>query len=145
MSGLMDDIEAFTCLMFGHARERTVNGVRSIMLQKMMGEDDQLTTKSKLDLSLPCKDNLLPLIQRVNHRLASYKRPNQAMFSHPKSYGIGQGWEKTDEGILEPVWSRGPMLSPALIDLLEETVQEVEDNNGDEDEQELDYYIFNDD
>ena len=75
MSGVMSDIEAFTCLMYGYAREETVNGVRSLMLKEMVGEGDQLTTKSKVDLCWlpPCTDNLLPHIMRVNHRLAMYK------------------------------------------------------------------------
>ena len=148
MSGVMSDIEAFTCLMYGYAREKTVNGVRSLMLKKMVGEGDQLTTKSKVDLSRlpPCTDNLLPHIKRVNHRLAMYKRADQALVGCPKPFDIGQGWEKTDEGILEPVWSCGPILPPSLIDLLEETVQEIENHNEDEDEDDLDYEeLFNDD
>ena len=34
-----NDLEAFTCLMYGHAREKSVNSVRSIMLRKMTGEN----------------------------------------------------------------------------------------------------------
>ena len=125
---VIDDIEAFTCLMYGRAREKSVNVVRSIMLKQMVGEDEQLTTKSKVDLSRlpPCRDNLIPHIGRVNHRLAHYKRADKATFLCPKPYDPGQGWEKTEEGILEPVWSSGAILPPSLVDLLEQTVEEVE-------------------
>ena len=45
---------------------------------------------------------------------------------------------------MEPVWSCGPILPPSLIDLLEETVQEIENHKEDEDD--LDYEeLFNDD
>ena len=106
MSGVMNDIEALTCIMYGYAREKTVNGVRSLMLKKMVGEGDQLTTKSKVDLSRlpPCTDNLLPHIQRVNHILAMYKRADQPLVGCPKPFDIGQGWEKTDLGASVVVW-----------------------------------------
>ena len=108
---VIDEIEAFTCLMYGQAREKSVNAVRSIMLKKMVGEDEQLTTKTKVDLSRlpPCRDNLVPHIGRVNHRLAIYKRADKPIFWQPKPYDPGQGWEKNEDGTLEPVWSCGPI------------------------------------
>ena len=77
---IIDELEAFTCLIYGYPREMSVNTVRSLMLKKMVGEDARLTSKSKVDLSrLPrCRDNLVPHIQRVNHRLAYYKRSDRA-------------------------------------------------------------------
>jgi len=38
-----DELEAFTCLMYGHAREKSVNSVRSIMLRKMVGPSQCVT------------------------------------------------------------------------------------------------------
>ncbi|XP_063959228.1 uncharacterized protein LOC135154916 [Lytechinus pictus] len=136
---VLDDIEAFTCLMYGHAREKSVNAVRSIILKQMVGDDERLTSKSKVDLSRlpPCRDNLVPHINRVNHRLAHYKRAEEMIFYSPKPYDPGQGWEKTKEGILQPIWSCGPILPPSLIDLLESTINEVEDDE--EEEEEIDY------
>ena len=132
--------------MYGYTREKSVNSVRTAMLKKMVGEDELLTTKSKVDLSRlpPCRDNLVPHIQRVNHHLAIYKRADQAMFSCPKPYSPGQGWEKTQEGVLEPVWSCGPILPISLIDLIEKTTEEIED--VEEEETEFEYEgIFDDD
>lgn len=136
---MLEDIEAFTCLMYGQAKEKSVNAVRSSMLKRMIGEDEALTTKSKVDLSRlpPCRDNLVPHVNRVNHRLAIYKRAATPTFWCPKPYDPNQGWEKTEEGTLEPVWSSGPILPLSLIDLLEKTVEEMD---GEEDEEQfIDY------
>jgi len=136
-----DELEAFKCLMYGHAQEKSVNSVRGIMLRKMVGENQELTTKSKVELSRfpPFRDNLIPHIGRVNCRLANYKRAHKAIILCPNPYDPGQGWEKTEEGVLEPVWSSGLVLSPSLIDLLEQTAEEAEKVAKDVEEQEIDY------
>ena len=48
-------LEAFICLIYGYHRESKLNTVRAIML-KMVGEDDKLTRKSKVEFSRlpPC-------------------------------------------------------------------------------------------
>ena len=135
---VLADIEAFTCLMFGYAREKSVNSVRRIMLRKMVGEDAKLTTKSKIDLSRPppCSDNLKPHIYHVNYRLATYKRADQPIFVRPKPYDDSQGWIKGDNGNLEPV------LPPSLINLIEHIIDLVEntaESNEEGQEQEFDY------
>ena len=33
---IIDELEAFTCLMYGYAREKSLNTVRSLMLKKMV-------------------------------------------------------------------------------------------------------------
>ena len=54
------------------------------MHKKMIGEDETLHNKSKVDLSRlpPCKDSLYPHIQRVNYRLACYKRAFEPIFEN---------------------------------------------------------------
>lgn len=143
---VMAEVEAFTCLMYGQAREVSVDKVRSIMLKKMVGDDEQLTIKSKVDLARlpPCKNNLIPHVHRVNHRLANYKRANQATFWHPKPSDEGQGWEKTTHGILEPVWSCGPILPTSLTDLIE-TIEEEETVEEEAEEFDYDELMFSDD
>ena len=92
--------------MYGYAHEKSLNTVRSLILKKMVGEDARRTAKSKVDLSRlpPCRDNLVPHIQRVNHRLVCYKRAGQAIVWRPKLHDPGQGWEKNDNGSLEPIY-----------------------------------------
>ena len=127
--------------MYGKAREKSVNNVRSIMLRQMIGEDETLTTRSKVDLSRhpPCRDNLVPHIQRVNHRLAIYKRAATPIFWCPKPYDPNQGWEKNEGGTLEPVW---PILPTSLIDLLEGTVEEMDAEENEEED--IDWEGLND-
>ena len=102
-------------------------------LKKMVGEDEQLTTKSKIDLSHlpPCRDNLIPYIRRVNHRLAIYKRAVIPIFWSPKPYDPEQGWQRSDEGVLEPVWSCDPVLPPTSIGLVEKITEEMEQFDDD--------------
>ena len=137
---MIDDIEIFTCLMYGYSRQTSIDNVRGIILRKMVGEDEQLTTKSKVDLSHlpPCRDNLIPHIQRVNHRLAIYKQAHVPIFWSPKPYDPGQGWKINVDGVLEPVWSCGPILPSTLIDLIEKTAEETEQCDEDIDREHTD-------
>ncbi|CAL8404395.1 unnamed protein product [Boreogadus saida] len=80
--------------------------MRSIMLKKMIGEDETLTTRSKVDLSRlpPCRDNLVPHINRVNHRLAIYKRAATPIFWCPSPIILakaGKRLKRTTEKALD--------------------------------------------
>ena len=96
----IQELEAFTCIMYGEPREKSVNLVRLKMLKKMVGEDDSLNQKSKIDLSRipPCQDSFIPHCQRANHRLGRYKRADDAIIEYPKPYEPGQGWDKKERG-----------------------------------------------
>ena len=126
--------------MYGYAHEKSLNNVHSLMLKKIVGEDARLTAKSNVDLSRlpPCRDNLVPHIQRINHRLACYKREGQAIVWRPKPHDPGQGWEMNDSGSLEPIWSSSPILPPSLVDLIEPSSEEEFDVE-EETDQELDF------
>ena len=50
----------------------------------------------------------------------------------PKPCDAGQGWETNVSGVLEPVWTCGPILSPSLIDILKETSDEIENEEIEE-------------
>ena len=58
-------LEEFVCVMHAYVRETSVNVVRTKMLRKMVGEDEALTARPKVDLSrLPlCCDSLFTRIQ----------------------------------------------------------------------------------
>ena len=140
---VQEQLEAFTCVMYSHARETSVDLVRSKMLRKMVGEDEALSSRSRVDFARmpPCQDALIPHIQRVNYRVASYKRAAEPIFWRPKPYDEGQGWQKTEGGIVEPISSCGPILPQSLIDLLAAGAN----GDGDGDEREEDEVEFDDD
>ena len=127
--------------MYYKPREKSIDTVRSVMLlKKMMGVDAQLSSNSGVDLTRlpPARYNLILHIWRVNHRLATYKCADQAIVEFPKPHEDEQGWEKTDDGSLVPLWSWGPILPPSLVDLIPDTARELEDTD-DDDEQDIDY------
>ena len=101
---------------------------------------DRLTSKSKVDLSRlpPCRDNLIPHIQRVNHHLACFKRADEGIYWSPKPYDPGQGWEKTEKGLLEPTWCSGPILPPSLVDLIESSEDSNEEDKDEDDQIDFD-------
>ena len=65
-----------------------VNCVQSKMLKKMVGEDKPISIDSKIDLAqlLPCRDSLLPHVQRVDYRVSCYKKAHIPIFEQPKPY-----------------------------------------------------------
>lgn len=114
--------------MYGDAKENEVNLVRAKMLRKMVGVNNKLTCKSKVDLARlpPCSNSLKPHIERVNYRVACLKRADKPIFDAPKPFEEGKGWRKNDTGDLEPIWSYGDILPPSIVDLVEETTPYVE-------------------
>ncbi len=81
---------------------------------------------------------LKPHIQRVNHRAALYKRAHEQIPEKPKPYEDKQGWTKTSDGIVEPIWSDGPILPTSLVDLLDKTDYEDTDSSEEEESDEMD-------
>ena len=65
-------MEEFACLVYGQNRELSMDGLRTKPLLKMVGEDEKLTSKPKVDLARlpPCHPALKPHLQRVNNRVA---------------------------------------------------------------------------
>ena len=114
-------LEAYTCAMYGYPRETEINVVRLKMLKKMVGEDETLSTKSKVDLSKlpPCRDSLIPHIQRVNYRLAQFKNACIAIDDQPEPFEHENGWSKNERGDIEPVWSMGEVFPTSLVDVME--------------------------
>ena len=144
---VLKEVEKFTCLMYGQSRETSIDGARVKLLRKMVGDGEKLTSKSKVDLGRlpPCYSALKPYVQRVNHRVALYKRAHQAIVEKPKPYEEDQGWSRNDSNnMLEPIWSCGGILPTALVDILEPTAYE---DNSDDDETggEDDDYVLNSD
>lgn len=112
-----------------------MNHLRLQLLRKVVGEDEHLTSKSKVDLSRlrPCYSAFVPHLQRVNHRVALFKRAHVSILEKPEPFEVGQGWTKTEEGTLEPIWSSGPILPASLVDLLDSTNPDEEQSDDNED------------
>ena len=129
-------LEEFTCLMYVQSRESSIEVVRTKLLRKMVGKDEKLTSTSKVDLARlpPYQSALKPHIQRANHRAALYKRANEAILEKPNPYDGGQGWVNTHEGVLEPMWSFGPIMPTSLVDLLATCDREVVEEDEEEEE-----------
>lgn len=120
--------------MYGYPRETYVTSVRSKMLKKMVGEDKPLSHASKVDLTRlpPCKDSLLPHVQRVNHRLSCYKKAHIPIFEQPKPYENNQGWVLGETNIIEPLWTKGSILPQSVVDLLDTRVKDEDADHDDE-------------
>ena len=89
------------------------------MLNKMVEENETLNARLNVDLSrLPlCRDSLFTHIQGGNHGLACYKYVVSTMFEGRKPFR-DQGWEMLQEGYIEPLWLKGPVLPSTLVDIL---------------------------
>ena len=120
-SRVLEQLGEFTCLVYGQNRESSLDGLRTKLLRRIVGEDEKLTSKPKVDLARlpPCHSALKPHLQRVNHHLALYKRADKSIMENPNPYDDGQGWIRTEDGDLEPVWSCNAALSNSLVDLLD--------------------------
>ena len=96
----------------------------------MVGEDNLLTIKSKIDLIKlpPAEESLKPHIYCVNHHVAMYKRASELIYWTPKIWDKNEGWVKNDNGVLDPVcflWS----ILQSLVDILETTADNLEGRN----------------
>ena len=63
-----------------------MDGLRAKHSHKIVGEDEKLTSKSKVNLTpLPrCHSALKPHLQRVKHRVALYKRADESILEKTK-------------------------------------------------------------
>ena len=91
--------------------------------------------KSKMDLArLPPRHSALKShLQWLNHRVALYKHADESILEQSKPYDDGQGWIRTEDGEVEPVWSCGAALPNSPVDLLDigDHEEEEEDENQD--------------
>ena len=121
-------MDEFTCMVDGQNRESSMDSLRTKPLRKIVGEDEKLTSKPKVDLARlpPCYLALKPHHQRVNHRVALHMRADESILEKPNPYDDGQGWIRTKDGVLEPVWSLDAAIPNSLVDLLDTGDREEE-------------------
>ena len=70
----------------------------------------------------PSFNNLLPLIYKVNHRLAFYKRANEPFIEAANLYDDEQSWLKNQINRSEPIWQVGPIFPSTLEDIVDSRV-----------------------
>jgi len=131
---VLKQLEEFTYLMYGQNRESSMGGLRAKLLRKIVVEDKKL---GKIDLVHfpPCHSALKPHLQRLNHHVALYKHADEAILAKLKPYDDGQRWIRTEDGVLQLVWSSGAVLPNSLVNLLDsgdlEKEKEEEEKNKD--------------
>lgn len=129
---LINELEEFTCDMYGLPRTKEVDKVRSTMLKKMVGsKSDKIQKSSNIDLSKlpPCRKSFKPNCKRVNYRACQWKRAHMNYPILPPA--TEHGWTMVDN-LLEPVWSEGPILPDKLIDIIAQN--DIESNTDDEED-----------
>ena len=63
-------------------------------------------------------------------------RTNRSFLEKTNPYDDGQGWRRTEDGLLEPVWFRDAALPNSLVDLLDTGDREEEEEEEEEEENE---------
>ena len=111
-----------------------MDGLRAKPLRKIEGEDEKLTSGRPGSLS-PCDPALKPHRHRVNYRVTLYKRADESILEKPNPYDDGQGWIRTEDGVLEPVWSCDAALPNSVVDLLDTGDREEEEEEEEENEE----------
>ena len=124
--------------MYGHNRESSMYAIRVKLLRKIVVEDEKLASKSKFNLVRfpPCHSAFKPHLQRLNHHVALYKHADEDILAKLEPYDDGPGWIRTEDGVVEPMWSCGAALPNPLVNLLdtgdhEEEKEEEEEENED--------------
>ena len=73
----------------------------------------------------------------MNHRVALYKGADEPILKKTKPYADRQVEKRNDDGMKQPIWSYGPLLSNSLVDFLD--TDDGEDQEDDEEENENDF------
>ncbi|KAH3844340.1 hypothetical protein DPMN_086598 [Dreissena polymorpha] len=115
--------------MYGNARTDLVDKLRFPKIKEVCDDSPNASKNEDLSVLPPCKQCLLQHIRRVNYQVGIWKRslipdPDKPLASE------GHGWTKhTDTGLIEPLWIDGDILSPQIVDVLEDMANELEEDN----------------
>uniref|UniRef100_UPI00358E53D5 uncharacterized protein n=3 Tax=Myxine glutinosa TaxID=7769 RepID=UPI00358E53D5 len=134
-SQLLDDLEAFTCAIYGRPRVLKVDDLRLLRINELCARDEILTPSQNIDMATlpPCRRSLLQHIARVNYQVGIWKRAHIPKPDVPLAHN-GHGWTQTDEH-LEPLWYDGTMLPAQLSDLARTVAPgTVNDDDNDDDD-----------
>ena len=135
---VIDDLESFTCCVYGRSRFSKVDDLRHHLLKEKCGED-VISASQNVDLATlpPSRRSLKQHIRRSNYQVAIWKHGDQPM-PHIPNPTEGHGWV-INNGSLEPLWTEEEeelTLPQTVIDDL------VNDFPGSDDEEEDDRECF---
>ena len=126
---LIDDLEAFTCAIYGRARFTSVDKLRHHMIKEKCG-DDVLNANHNVDMATmpPCKRTLREHIKRCNFQVVIWKKASEACPDVPPPFPA-HGWTKND-GELVPFWTQEEelILPQEMVELLTEDFPESDDD-----------------
>ena len=101
---LLNELEMFTCFMYGRQQFQYVNNLRYHMLKEKC-DADGISASVNIDLSTlpPCRKTLKQHCLRANFQACIWKRSHEATPDVPLPQH-GHGWQVQD-GVLQPIWT----------------------------------------
>ena len=145
---LLDDVEAFTCAMYGRSNFTNVDDLRFYMLKEKC-QNETISPNTNIDLSAipPCRKSLKQHARRANFQIGIWKRAH-APDPYIPDASSGHGWHLCN-GTLQPLWTEEEeelTLPDSVIndiiaetDAAENTESNVPDNENDSND-DTDFY-----
>ena len=133
---LVDELEAFTCTIYGKSRSHSIDEVRSTLIkERCHNKDGTINVKKKVELcSLPpCRKALIQHIRRANYQMAIWRRADTPIMEVPKPTD-GHGWLMDGDSNMVPLWFDGDCVPEFLIDDDDLADSEESDNDYDDDD-----------
>ena len=117
---MVDDLEMFTCAIYGKCRSHSVDNVRSSLIKETCSmKDGTINVKKKVKLHVcslqPCSKALIQHIRRANYQMAIWRRADTHIMEVPKPTDR-HGWLTDSDGKMMPLWFEGECLPEVLID-----------------------------
>ena len=131
---LIDDLEEFTCAIYGRARVHKVDELRHVRIKELCAKEDQLYPSKNVDLGTlpPCRRSLEQHIRRVNYQVGIWKRSHIPKPDVP-DVKADHGWVLKDDKP-EPLWYTGDVLPQQLVDIADDALVSEDDDSDDSDE-----------
>ena len=135
---LDEDLEQFTCAMYGRGRFKSVDAARAAILkEKCGGQDGNINLSRNVDLSQlpPCQKALHQHIRRADYQVGIWKAADIPQLRVPQPTG-GHGWTTVD-GKTQPMWFQGPLI-PTDVAVEDDSLPSDDDSTSSESETEQD-------
>ena len=133
---MVDELEAFTCTIYGKSRSHSIDEVRSTLIkERCHNKDGTINVKKKVELcSLPpCRKALIQHIHRANYQMAIWRRADTPIMEVPKPTD-GHGWLMDGDSNMVPLWFDGDCVPEFLIEDDDLADSEESDNDYDDDD-----------